>query len=76
MRLNITYIKSKMAYITGMCLRKSFNLLMGREGCWLYGVHEKDNNRTCLKVFRFISKFSVSKYCIRRILTAFLTKDV
>ena len=29
MRLNITYVKSKMTYITGMCPRKSFNLLRG-----------------------------------------------
>ena len=41
MRLNIIYVKSKMTYITGMCLRKSFNLLRGREGCWLYGVYEE-----------------------------------
>ena len=53
MRLNSTYVKSKMTYITGMCLRKS----RGREGCWLYGVYEIDFNRTCVKVFRFISKF-------------------
>ena len=50
MRLNSTYVKSKMTYITGMCLRKS----RGREGCWLYGVYE-------IKVFRFISKFRVSR---------------
>ena len=31
MRLNITYAKSKMTYITGMCLRKSFNLLRGSQ---------------------------------------------
>ena len=46
MRLNITYVKSKMTYITGMCLRKSFNVLRGREGCWLYGVYEIDINHT------------------------------
>ena len=57
MRLNITYVKSKMTYITGMCLRKS----RGREGCWLYGVYEIDFNRTCVKVFRSISKFRVSR---------------
>ena len=61
MRLNITYVKSKMTYITGMYLRKSFNLLRGREGCWLYGVYEIDINRTCVKVFKFISKFRVSR---------------
>ena len=61
MRLNITYVKSKMTYITGMCLRKSFNLLRGREGCGLYGVYEIDINRTCVKVFKFISKFRVSR---------------
>ena len=61
MRLNITYVKSKMAYITGMCLRKSLKLLRGREGFWLYGVYEIDINRTCVKVFRFISKFRVSR---------------
>ena len=61
MRLNITYVKSKMTYITGMCLRKSFNLFRGREGCWLYGVYEIDISRTCVKVFKFISKFRVSR---------------
>ena len=61
MRLNITYVKSKMTYITGMCLRKSFNLLRGRKGRWLYGVYEIDINRTCVKVFKFISKFRVSR---------------
>ena len=61
MRLNITYVKSKMTYITGMCLRKSFNLLRGRGGFWLYGVYEIDINRTCVKVFKFISKFRVSR---------------
>ena len=61
MRLNITYVKSKITYITGMCLRKSFNLLREREGCWLYGVYEIDINRTCVKVFKFISKFRVSR---------------
>ena len=40
---------------------KSFNLLRGREGCWLYGVYEIDINRTCVKVFRFISRFRVSR---------------
>ena len=55
MRLNSTYVKSKMTYITGMCLRKS----MGREGCWLYGVYEINFDRTCVKVIRFISKFRV-----------------
>ena len=44
-----------MTYITGMCLRTSFNLLRGREVCWLYGVYEIDFNRICVKVFRFIS---------------------
>ena len=57
MRLNITYVKSKMTYITGMCLRKG----TGREGCWLYGVYEIYFNRTCVKVFRFIFKFRVSR---------------
>ena len=61
MRLNITYVKSKMTYITGMCLRKSFNLRRGREGCWLYGVYEIDINSTCVNVFKFISKFRVSR---------------
>ena len=63
MKLNITYVKSKMTYITGMCLRKSFNLLRGREGCWLYGVYEIDINHTCVKVFKFLffSKFRVSR---------------
>ena len=61
MRLNIKYVKIKMTYITGMCLRKSYNLLRGREGCWLYGVYEIDINRTFVKVFRFISKFRVSR---------------
>ena len=57
MRLNITYVKSKMTYITGMCLRKS----KGREGCWLYGVYEIYFNHTCVKVSRFIFKFRVSR---------------
>ena len=57
MRLNSTYIKSKMTYVTGICLRKS----RGREWCWLYRVYEIDFNRTCVKVFRFISKFRVSR---------------
>ena len=57
MILNITYVKSKMTYITGMCLRKS----RGREGCWLYGVYDMYFDRTCVKVFRFISKFWVSR---------------
>ena len=55
------YVKGKMTYITGMCLRTSFNLLRGREGCWLYGVYEIDFNSICVKVFRFISKFGVSR---------------
>ena len=50
-----------MTFITGMCLRTSFNLLRGREGCWLYIVYEIDFNRICVKVFRFISKFRVSR---------------
>ena len=61
MRLNITYVKCKMTYITGMCLRIFFNFLRGREGCLLYGVYEINFNRTCVKVFRFISKFKVSR---------------
>ena len=50
-----------MTYVTGMCLRTSFSLLRGREGCWLYGLYEIDFNRICVKVFRFISKFRVSR---------------
>ena len=55
------YVKGKMTYIIGMCLRTSFNLLRGREGCWLYGVYEIDFNRICVKVFRFSSKSRVSR---------------
>ena len=54
------YVKCKMTYITGICLRKS----RGRKWCWLYGVYgvyDIDFNRTCVKVFRFISKFRVSR---------------
>ena len=57
MRLNSTYVKSKMTYITGMCLRKSGE----REGRWLYGVYEIDFNRTFVMVFRFITKFRVPR---------------
>ena len=57
MGLNSTYVKSKMTYITGMCLRKS----RGREECLLYGVYEINFDRTCVKVIRFISKFRVSR---------------
>ena len=41
-----------MTYITGMCYRKSFNLLRGREGCWLYGVYEIDFNRIMCEGFQ------------------------
>ena len=67
MRLNITYVKSKMTYITGMCLRKSFNLLRGRKGCWLYIVYEININHACVKVFGFNFKFRVLRLTHRKL---------
>ena len=46
------YVKGKMTYISGMCLRTS---LKGRV------LVEIDFNRICVKVCRFISKFRVSR---------------